>query len=85
MLVNTSKITATVGNARFDAEGPADLVLAQYTKFLKSLKPVLSESGPLTPGSCLWQRFVIGGVATTPSHPQPAAARFLHHFVTRTY
>jgi len=88
MMSNTSRITATVGSARFDAEGPVALVLDQYTRFLKSVRmarATMEESGPLPLGVWMLRRCFTVDVTTTLPPAQPPAARFVHHFVTRRY
>ena len=80
MTPNISKVSATVGTARFEAEGPAEVVLAQFAHFLKSRTSSLAaapEGGPVPPGVYLLQRFITIGVPTGPSPAQPPAARFI--------
>jgi hypothetical protein len=87
MMANTSTITATVGNARFAAEGPTEVVLAQYTKFLKGVKESLAamaETGPVPPGVWLMRLFVTVGAQTTPPATQTPGSWLLHRFVTRS-
>jgi hypothetical protein len=83
MTLNSSKVTTIVGAARFEAEGPAEVVLSQYLQFLKSLniKPASApETGPLTPAGTMMQRFFIVGVPAKPHPAQPPAVRFVNRF-----
>jgi hypothetical protein len=83
MMVNTSTVTATVGSARFEAAGPAEVVFTQYARFLSSLKasPASApETGPLPPGVVLMRRFITVGVAATLPPALPPAVRFVDRF-----
>jgi hypothetical protein len=84
MTLNTSKVSATVGNARFEAEGPAEIVLSQYTQFLKTVKTPpapMPETGPQPLGVWVLRRCFTVGVAHKPSTAtKPPAVRFIHHF-----
>ncbi len=83
MTVNSSTVSASIGNARFAAEGPVEIVHSQFTQFLKTLKssPLpLPEAGPVPPGVTLVRRFVTVGVATILPPDHPPAVRFVDRF-----
>lgn len=81
-MVNTSKVSATVGSARFEAEGPAEIVLTQYSQFLKSLRmsPASAPTGPVTLADTMMHRFFVVGAPTKPPSDLPPAVRFLNRF-----
>ena len=82
MTPNTSRVTATIGSARFEAEGPAEVVLTQYAHFLKSLKGSPAPepaTGPVPWGVSILRRCFTVGVMSTPA-AQPPALRFLQRF-----